>query len=77
MSGVLESIAQKIRQMTGKLDFSGDAPLLMTGGLSRSGVLMRTISKTIGLDVVTHRHALLAGAAGACICAMNKASVAR
>ena len=72
MTGVLESIAQKIRQMTGKIDFIKGMPLLMTGGLSRSEVLLRIISRTTGLDVVTHRHALFAGAVGACICSKNK-----
>jgi activator of 2-hydroxyglutaryl-CoA dehydratase len=72
MTGVLQSIAQKIRQMTGKLDFDAEKPLLMAGGLSRSKALLRILSETIGLTVVTHEHALYAGALGACICAENK-----
>ena len=72
MTGVLQSIAQKIRQMTGKIDFIGNMPLLMTGGLSKSEVLRRIISQTIGLDVVTHKYALFAGAVGACVCAENR-----
>ena len=72
MTGVLQSIAQKIRLMTVKIDLSNDMPLLMTGGLSRSQVLMNIISRTTGLDVVTHEQALFAGAIGACICAINR-----
>ena len=72
MTGVLQSIAQKIRQMAGKLNFAKNMPLLMTGGLSRSKVLMNIISQTIGLEVITHEHALYAGAIGACICASTK-----
>jgi len=74
MTGVLWSIAQKIRQMTGKIDFIGDMPLLMTGGLSLSKALLNIISKTTGLNVVTHERALFAGAIGACICAGNKSA---
>lgn len=74
MAGVLHSIAQKVRQMTGKIDFDGDTRLLMTGGLSRSNTLINIISQTIGLSVVTHEQALFAGAVGACICAANKIS---
>jgi predicted CoA-substrate-specific enzyme activase len=77
MTGVLQSIAQKIRQMTGKLDFTGSEPLLMTGGLSRSEVLMRIISQTINLDVITHKLAFFAGAVGACISAGNALPVSR
>lgn len=74
MAGVLESIAQKIRQMTGKIDFVNGTPLLMTGGLSKSTALIKAISKATGLDVITHEQALFAGAIGACICAYNKKS---
>lgn len=72
MTGVLRSIAQKVKQMTGKLNYSPEEPLLMTGGLSRSDLLMKIISKTIGLPVVTHEQALFAGAVGACVCAGNR-----
>jgi predicted CoA-substrate-specific enzyme activase len=72
MTGVLESIAQKIRQMTGKMDFINGAALLMTGGLSRSEALMKIIAQTTSLSVVTHRHAQFAGAVGACVCAKNR-----
>jgi predicted CoA-substrate-specific enzyme activase len=72
MTGVLWSIAQKIRQMTGKFDFIEDMPRLMTVGLSRSETLIRIISQTIGIEVITHKHALFAGAIGACICAENR-----
>ena len=71
-TGVLRSIAQKIRQMTCKLDFARGKPLLMTGGLSRSNLLVSIISQTTGLEVVSHEHALFAGAVGACICAENR-----
>jgi len=72
MNGVLQSIAQKIRQMTCKLDFAEGVPLLITGGLSQSAVLISIISKTIGLEVNTDKDALFAGALGACVCAANK-----
>lgn len=72
MSGVLYSIAQKIRQMTSKANFSEGLPLLMTGGLSKSNALVDVISQTIGLDVFTHEHSLFAGALGACVCAAKK-----
>ena len=75
MTGVLQSIAQKIWQMTGKLDFADGKPLLMTGGLSRSKLLMSIISQTIGLEVISHEYALFAGATGACICAENRQSL--
>jgi len=72
LSGVLLSIAQKILQMAGKLDFNKDKPLIMTGGLSRSTALVGVISKTIGIEVVTHELAQFAGAVGACISAKAK-----
>ena len=72
MTGVLRSIAQKILQMTGKMDFTDDMPLLMTGGLSQSKALVRIISQATGLDVAAHAYALFAGAIGACICAEKK-----
>jgi len=68
LTGVLQSIAQKIRQMAGKFDFHGDKPLLMTGGLSRSKTIINAISKAIRLEVITHTHAAFAGAIGACMC---------
>ncbi|MDR1702416.1 MAG: acyl-CoA dehydratase activase [Sporomusaceae bacterium] len=72
MSGVLFSIAQKVKQMTGKLDFKENLPLLMTGGLSRSQALLKVIAQTTALEVFTHESALFAGAVGACVCASNK-----
>jgi len=75
LTGVLQSIAQKIRQMAGKFDFDENKPLLMTGGLSRSNVLVKAISQAIGFEVATHAHANFAGAIGACINAANKNKV--
>lgn len=72
MGGVLQSIAQKIRAMTGKVNFDQDSPVLMSGGLSRSNSLIEVIAKTTGLKVETHKNALFAGAIGACICAYKK-----
>lgn len=72
MAGVLESIARKIQQQAGKLEFTGDKPLLMTGGLSQSGVLIDTIAQHIGRQVRSCPQALYAGAIGACICAARK-----
>lgn len=72
MGGVLQSIAQKIRAMTGKINFDLDIPIFMSGGLSRSNSLIEMISKTTGLKIVTHEYALYAGAIGACICGYNK-----
>lgn len=72
MTGVLQSIAQKIRQLASKIHFVEGTPLLMTGGLSRSETLIKIISQTIGFTVMTHEYALFAGAVGACICAQEK-----
>ena len=72
MTGVLQSISQKIRQMAGKLVFAENKPLLMTGGLSRSKVLVDIIARTINAEVITDDYALFAGAIGACVCAKNK-----
>lgn len=72
MTGVLLSIAQKVRQMTSKIGFDENKPLLMTGGLSRSEILIKIISESTGYEVKTHEEALFAGAVGACICAGNK-----
>ena len=69
MGGVLQSIAQRIRSMTGKINFDPEAPILMSGGLSRSKSLIEIISKITGLKVETHDNALFAGAIGACVCA--------
>ena len=69
MAGVLKSIAQKIRQMSVKLDFAENKPLFMTGGLARSNALRSTISQTVGFELLTHKHAPFAGAIGACVCA--------
>lgn len=74
MAGVLYSIANKIQQQSSKLHFSDDLPLLMTGGLTISQALIDTIAETIGHKVITHKHALHAGAVGACICAHKKRS---
>ena len=72
MTGVLHSIAQKVSQMICKLGFADGKPLLMTGGLSKSKVLMRIISEAIGFDVISHDDAVFAGGIGACICAAKK-----
>lgn len=72
MGGVLQSIAQRIRAMTGKINFDLEAPILMSGGLSKSKALIEMISKITGLKVETHDNALFAGAIGACICSYNK-----
>ena len=72
MRGVLGSIANKISQMAAKFDFDANKPILMTGGLSRSTLLLRIISESVGLRVETHERATFAGAIGACICGMNK-----
>ncbi len=72
MAGVLQSIAQRIRQMIEKLGFSKELPLLMTGGLSRSQALMEAISVATGFNVITHRYAPFAGAIGACVCAHGR-----
>ena len=72
MAGVLQSIAQKIRQMAGKMDFDCGKSLLMTGGLSQSRALVSAISKATGLDVITLKQAVFAGAVGACICAEKR-----
>lgn len=72
MTGVLQSIANKISQMSAKFDFDRNKPLLMTGGLSRSKVLLGIISDAVGLPVETHERAAFAGAIGASICGMNK-----
>ena len=72
MTGVLHSIAQKIRQMTGKIDFAAGKALLMTGGLARSSLLRSIIAQTIGLEVIAHEHSLYAGAIGAAVCAAKK-----
>lgn len=72
MGGVLQSIAKKIQQQTGKMSFIPEHPILMTGGLSSSGTLVRTIAQTIGYEVMSHRHALYAGAIGAVLCAARK-----
>lgn len=72
MAGVLDLIARRIWQMTGKTGFAGGARLLMTGGLANSSALVKSISRTTGLSVITHEYSLFAGAVGACICAGNK-----
>lgn len=72
MAGVLQSIAQRIRQMIERLGFSPGAPLLMTGGLSRSKALLEAIAKAAGLEIITHAYAPYAGALGACICAQQR-----
>lgn len=72
MAGVLQSIARKIQQQAGKLEFTADKPILMTGGLSQSGLLMDTIAQHIGYEVKSCSQALYAGAIGACLCAAQK-----
>lgn len=72
MAGVLRSIAQKIQQQAGKIEFTADKPILMTGGLSRSGLLIDTIAKHIGYEVKSCDYSLYAGAIGACISAAKK-----
>ncbi|MEL1135573.1 acyl-CoA dehydratase activase [Desulfitobacterium sp. THU1] len=72
MAGVLQSIARKIQQQAGKIDFTTDQPLLMTGGLSKSALLIDTIAQAIGYEVKSCAEAVYAGAIGACICAANK-----
>jgi len=72
LTGVLRSIAHRIRQMAGKFNFDKTKPLLMTGGLSRSNMLINAIEKAVAIGVITHAHADFAGAIGACVCAINK-----
>jgi len=51
------------------MNFKQSEPILMTGGLSMLNALIKTISKTLGLNVVSDPQALYAGAIGACLCA--------
>ncbi|MCL2619334.1 MAG: acyl-CoA dehydratase activase [Defluviitaleaceae bacterium] len=67
LAGVLQSIAQRVHQMTAKIGFDGTKSLLMTGGLARSNMLVTAIAKTTGFDVKTDPNAQFAGAIGACI----------
>lgn len=71
LTGVLQSIGNKIWQMTGKLMIDESKPFLMTGGLSCSRLLMDIIAQITGLHIITHEYAAWAGAVGACICAAN------
>lgn len=72
MAGVLQSIARKIQQQASKIEFTADKLILMTGGLSRSRILIDTIAQYIGYEVKSSNYALYAGAIGACICAAKK-----
>ncbi|HHY25712.1 MAG TPA: activase [Desulfitobacterium dehalogenans] len=77
MAGVLQSIARKIQQQAGRIEFTADQPILMTGGLSRSGLLMDTIARHIGYEVKSCPQALYAGAIGACISAAQKSQTTK
>ena len=46
--------------------------LSMQKDRSKFKILRNIIYQTIGLNVITHQHALFAGAIGACIYAKNK-----
>lgn len=72
LSGVLRSIGQKVRQMSGKFSFGDESPILMTGGLSCSEVLISTIAEMTGLPLITHPYAVYAGAIGACVAGEKK-----
>ena len=73
LAGVLESIAKKVYQITGKMkDISSSDPFLLTGGLARFNMLAAVIEKTIGERVITHAESPFAGALGACICACKE-----
>jgi predicted CoA-substrate-specific enzyme activase len=67
MTGVLQSVAQKARQLVSKLDFSDGRPLLLTGGLSSCVALRGIITEAVGIEVLGHRLAWYAGAIGACV----------
>jgi len=67
LAGVLESIAQRARQMVARVGFEPSKPLLMTGGLAQSRMLVDAISKASGFEVKTHKYAQFAGAIGACL----------
>lgn len=67
LAGVLQSIAQRAQQMTARIGFDGMFPLLMTGGLARSAMLVSAIAKATGFNVKTDPNAQFAGAIGACI----------
>jgi predicted CoA-substrate-specific enzyme activase len=68
MGGVLESIAKKLRQQAGKIDFAPGRPVLLTGGLSGLVTFVAMLSKTLGVPVVSAPYALYAGALGAALC---------
>ncbi|AGA70700.1 CoA-substrate-specific enzyme activase, putative [Desulfitobacterium dichloroeliminans LMG P-21439] len=72
MAGVLQSIARKIQQQAGRIEFAADKSILMTGGLSRSGLIIETIAQFIGYEVKSCDYALYAGAIGACVFAAKK-----
>ncbi|MFP3155543.1 acyl-CoA dehydratase activase [Lachnospiraceae bacterium ZAX-1] len=69
IAGVLKSIGTKMLQMLYKLKLSDNEPILLTGGLSRSKILVDIISNMSGYEVLTHDLSVFAGAIGACICA--------
>ena len=58
--------------MSGKFVFDEKEPILMTGGLSCSEVLIGTIAEMTGLPLMTHPQAVYAGAIGACVAAEKK-----
>lgn len=67
--GVLESIADRVIALLGKI--SPEGSIAFTGGLSRSRVLCTIIEKRLGMPLVTSPSAQIAGALGGAVIGWN------
>jgi predicted CoA-substrate-specific enzyme activase len=67
LAGIHRSVAVRAASLARRLGVV--EPVFMTGGVSRNGGVLRALGEELGLEVITHEKAQLAGAIGAAICA--------
>ncbi len=65
LNGVIHSIGSRLISMMGKTSTNKTSKFLMTGGLSQSKEVVKSIEKSIGCKLTSHRLSPYAGAIGA------------
>lgn len=67
INGVIRSIASRTLNMLNKIQANQKDVFLMTGGLSQSKHIVKTLCNITGYNILTHENSPMAGAIGAAI----------
>jgi predicted CoA-substrate-specific enzyme activase len=67
--GLNKAVASKIKALLTRV--GGEAPYMMTGGVSKNKALVKTLEETLGASLIVDEKAQLCGAIGAALIAMD------